>query len=81
MTALDSTNRTAIAQMAINNIQFFNRLVQHFCSLQADIVVAGAVHTITTDTVLFIQLIRQRIQVRLFWHSLMISRIKYSNIR
>ncbi len=42
--------------------------------------VAGAVRAVTTDAVLFVQVVRQGVEVRLFRHSLVERGVKYSNV-
>ena len=76
----DCRNRTTVAQMAGDDVQFFNRLVQHFCGFLSHIVVAGAVETVTTYAVFFVQAVRQGIQVRLFRHSLMERGVEHCNV-
>ncbi len=79
-TVTDSGNRTAVAQVAGDNVQFFYRLVQHFCRFLSYIEVAGAVCAIATNAVFFIQAVRQGIQVRFFRHGLMEGGVEYCNV-
>lgn len=79
-TVADSRNGTTVAQVAGDDVQFFYRFVQHFCRFLGYIEVAGAVRAVTTDAVLFVQVVRQGVEVRLFRHSLVERGVKYSNV-
>src|SRR5690606_23046207 len=70
-TVADSRNRTTVAQVAGDDVDFFNRLVQYFCGFLSHIEVAGAVCAVATYAVLFVQAVWQGIEVRLFRHGLM----------
>ena len=79
-TVADSRNGTTVAQVAGDDVQFFYRFVQHFCRFLGYIEVAGAVRAVTTDAVLFVQVVRQGVEIRLFRHSLVECGVKYSNV-
>lgn len=66
--------------MAGDDVDFFNRLVQHFCGFLSHIEVAGTVSAVTTDAVLFVQAVWQGIEVRLFRHGLMERGIKHGHV-
>lgn len=51
-----------------------------FAASPGYIEVAGAVRAVTTDAVLFVQVVRQGVEVRLFRHSLVERGVKYSNV-
>ena len=48
---LDGADGTAVAQVAVDDVQLFHRLVQLLGGFQADVVVAGAVGAVATDAV------------------------------
>ena len=50
MSAFDSADAAAVAQMTTNNPQGAERYPQLFSKLSADILVAGTMKTITTNT-------------------------------
>ena len=72
----DCGNRCAVAEVAGNHIQLFDRLVQHARRFTRHVVVAGAVEAVAADAVFFIEMIGQGVEVRLFRHRLMESRIE-----
>ena len=53
-TVADGGYRTTVAQVAGDDVQFFNRFVQNFSGFLGHIVVAGAVRAVTTNAVLFV---------------------------
>ena len=79
-TVTDSRYRTAVAQVASDDVQLINRFVQHFCRFLSDEEVAGTVRAVTTNAVFFVQAVRQSIEVRLFRHSLMERGVEYSHV-
>ena len=79
-TVTDSRNRTAVAQVASDDVQFINRFVQHFCRFLSYEEVAGTVRAVTTNAVFFVQAVRQGVEVRFFRHSLMERSVKHSHV-
>ncbi len=79
-TVADCRNRTAVAQVASDDVDFFNRLVQYFRCFLSNIEVAGAVRAVAADAMFFVQAVRQGIQVRFFRHGLMERGVEHSNV-
>jgi hypothetical protein len=48
---LDGADGAAVAQVAVDDVELFHRLVQLLGGFQADVVVAGAVGAVATDAV------------------------------
>ncbi len=76
----DSRNGTAIAEVASDDVHFFYRLVQHFRGFLRHVEVAGAVRAIAANAVLFVQFVRQGVEVRLFRHGLVERGIKHGHV-
>ena len=79
-TVADSGYRTTVAQMAGDDVQLFNRLVQDFSRFLSHVEVAGAVRAVATYAVLFVQAVRQSIQIGFFRHSLMERGVEHGNV-
>lgn len=66
--------------MAGDQVNFFNRLVQHFRSFLSYVEVAGAVCTIATNAVVTVQAVRQGVQVGFFRHGLVERGVEHGNV-
>ena len=80
-TLVDSGDGRTVAQMAGDELQALNRLLQELGSAVADVLVAGAVEAVAADTVLLIVLIGDGVHVGLRGHGGVESRVKDRNIR
>ena len=79
-TVTDSRYRTAVAQVASDDVELINRFVQNFCRFLSHEEVAGTVRAVTTNTVFFVQAVWQSIEVRLFRHGLMERGVEHSHV-
>ncbi len=76
----DGRDGAAVAQVAGDDVYFFYRLVQHFCCFLRHVEVAGAMRAVAANAVLFVQFVRQGVEVGLFRHGLMERGIKYGYV-
>ena len=67
--------------MAGNDFGLFKRLIHQHSRLPCDITVAYAMETIFTDAMLFVEVHRQAVEIRLLRHRLMNGCIEYGHIR
>ncbi|VAQ32310.1 Uncharacterised protein [Klebsiella pneumoniae] len=79
-TVTDSGNRTTVAEVAGDDVQLFHRLVEDLSGFLSHVEVAGAVRAVTTNAVLFVQAVRQGVEIGFFRHGLMERRIEYSHV-
>ena len=76
----NSGNRTTVAKVAGDDVQLFNRLVQDLSGFLSHVEVAGAVCAVTTNAVLFVQAVRQGVEIGFFRHGLVERRIEYCHV-
>ena len=79
-TVTDSGNRTTVAEVAGDDVQLFHRLVQDLSGFLSHIEVAGAVRAVTTNAMLFVQAVRQGVEIGFFRHGLVERRIEYGHV-
>lgn len=77
---VDSRNGIIVVQVVGDDVQFFYWFVQYFCCFLGYIEVVGVVCVVMMDVVFFVQVVRQGVEVRFFWYSLVECGVKYSNV-
>ena len=77
---VDSGDGGTVAQVAGDEFQALNGLLQKLGSAMADILVAGAVEAVAADAVLLVVLVGDGVHVGLRGHGGVESRIKHSDV-